>query len=551
MNILKSLKYAVSVAALTLMVPAGAHAQTPVGDTDLTLQEAVSKGILTNPEYAIVANDRRAVDEELNQAKALYLPSVDLLADAGFEHTDTPSIDDEDLFRRRASLTLTQMLFDGYSTRSEVRRQRARVLSTSSRVNEVAEFTGLDITEAFLDVLRQRDLLAISRANVQDHLRIMQTIEDGAASGTVTEGDVAQAEARLAQARATEASVRQDLREAESRFRREVGDMPEKLIFPEVPRDSMNTDVEDAVRKALAYSPTLDIFEADIQVARAEYEASGASLYPEIDLEVNGTLGEDVAGQDGTEERATALAVMRWNLYRGGADRARQREFIYRHALAKETRADAARQVEQDVRDTWAGIISANERAQQFLDQAEANEKVVQVYLDQFSLDRRTLLDVLDSQNELFVSRSANVNELYTEIFGMYRLLALQGNLLATLGVKAPREANPDLEGTEHRPIGKFGRQNYSTEPVYQETLYEPVMTEGRPSEASYDTSYTAAEDVQYNEEPMMMDEMPAETYQAPAPQAETYAAPEPETTQRTSTYAPEENNDKKWYWPW
>ena len=73
-------------------------------------------------------------------------------------------------------------------------------------------------------------------------------------------------------------------------------------------------------------------------VIDANRDPSGASLYPEIDLEVNGTLGEDVAGQDGTEERATALAVMRWNLYRGGADRARQREFIYRHALAKETR---------------------------------------------------------------------------------------------------------------------------------------------------------------------------------------------------------------------
>ena len=467
---LKTCKFALMVAGMALMVPAGGLMAQPAGDTDLSLQEAIAKGVLTNPEYGIVANDRRAVDEELNQAKALYYPSIDLLADAGFEHTDTPTIDDEDLFRKRASLTLTQMLFDGYATSSEVDRQQARVLSTSSRVNEVAEFTGLDITEAFLNVLRQRDLLAIARANVQDHLRIMQTIQDGAQSGTVTIGDVSQAEARLAQARATESDTRQDLREAESQFRREVGDTPEQLIFPDVPRDRLNADVEDAVRSALAHSPTLDIFEADVMVADAEYHAAGASLYPEIDLELNGTIGDDVSGQEGSEERASALAVMNWNLYRGGGDIARQREFIYRKAIAKERRADAARQVEQDVRATWAGIIAANERAQQFLNQAEANERVVQIYLDQFTLDRRTLLDVLDSQNELFVSRSANVNALYTEIFGMYRMLALQGRLLDTLGVEAPREASPEMAGTSHRAFGSYGRNTYrQAQPVSTE----------------------------------------------------------------------------------
>lgn len=496
----KSFKYMLMVTAVTCLIPVSSNAQ-PAGDTDLTLQEAVSKGVLTNPEYGVVANDRRAVDEELNQAKALYYPSVDFLGDLGYEHTDTPTIDDENLFRKRGTLTLTQMLFDGFATRSEVDRQKARVLSTSSRVNETAEFVALDITESFLDVLRQRDLLAIARANVQDHLRIMQTIEDGADSGTVTLGDVAQSEARLAQARATESSTRQELREAESRFRREVGDTPEKLIFPDVPRDQLNPDVEDAVRKALANSPTLDIFEADVMVAEAEYDAAGATLYPEVDLELSGTLGDDVAGIEGSEERASALAIMRWNLYRGGGDIARQREFIYREALAKERRADAARQVEQDIRDTWAGVVAANERAQQFLSQAEANERVVQVYLDQFTLDRRTLLDVLDSQNELFVSRSSNVNALYTEIFGMYRLLALQGRLLSTLSVEPPVEANPDMAGTDHRLFGSYGRDTYRQSDAPRRTAssqVQPVSTQ--PVEAAAPVITDNADDTALNQ---------------------------------------------------
>ena len=107
-TVLKTCKYAMMVAAMALMVPTGGLNAQPAGDTDLSLQEAVAKGVLTNPEYGIVANDRRAVDEELNQAKALYYPSIDFLADAGFEHTDTELLGEEDMFRRRASLTLTQ-----------------------------------------------------------------------------------------------------------------------------------------------------------------------------------------------------------------------------------------------------------------------------------------------------------------------------------------------------------------------------------------------------------------------------------------------------------
>ena len=86
-------------------------------------------------------------------------------------------------------------------------------------------------------------------------------------------------------------------------------------------------------------------------------------------------------------------------------------------------------------------MVSAGERASQFSAQADANKEVVKAYLDQFSLNRRTLLDVLDSQNELFVSQSNTVNSEFLEMFAVYRLLALKGRLLPTIGVEYPRES--------------------------------------------------------------------------------------------------------------
>lgn len=440
-----------TVTAMTFALTTGAFAAGE--DGNLTLVDAVSKGVLTNPEYGVVANDSLATREELSQARGLFLPSIDFLGQTGWEYTDTPTIHEENLWANRASLTLTQMLFDGRSAKSEVERQQARVKSTAGRVAEVAEFVALDITEAYMEVLRQRDLLAIARKNVADHMRILETIRTGVIAGTVTDGDIAQADARLAQARATAISTEESLRRAEALFIQKVGEMPGDMAFPNIPRDRLPASIDDAVRLAVTRSPTLRIFEADIDVAAAEYKASGSTLFPRVDLELNGTFANDADGIEGDQTRGSALAVMRWNLYRGGADQARTREFMYREAIAKERRAQAARSVEKEVRDTWAGMTASSDRARQYLEQATANERVVNVYLDQFGLDRRTLLDVLDSQNELFVSRSSHVNALYTEMFGVFRMLALQGDLLKTLGVALPREAHVDMPA--YQPVAQ------------------------------------------------------------------------------------------------
>lgn len=431
---------AISLISLLLSTTAFASGE----DLHLTLEDAVSKGVLKNPEYGVVANNKLATKEELAQAKALWFPSVDATAESGWERTHSPFINDADMWHNRTSISIAQLLFDGWGTPSEIKRQKYRVQSAANRVGEVSEFVGLDIVQAYLEVLRQRDLLSIARANVDDHLKILDTIQTGANAGTVTAGDVEQANARLAQARATVSGTMESLHNAENLFIQKVGEMPADMMFPNIPKDKLPPTVEDAVRVAETNSPTIAVVESDLKVAHAEYQGSGSTLYPKFTLEANASTGDNVGGLQGNTNTQSALGVMRWNLFRGGADFDRQREFMYREAQAKEQRAQTARQVEKDMRDTWAGFVSAGEKSKEFLDQANANEKVVGVYLDQFALDRRTLLDVLDSQNELFVSRSNHVNALYTEMFAVFRVLAIEGQLLETLNIPRPREAHLD-----------------------------------------------------------------------------------------------------------
>lgn len=441
-----TLKLSAVTLACVAIVGATIPAKAQEKPTEMSLSQAVSTGVMTNPEYGRVAASRRATDEELNQAKALYLPSIDLRADGGFERTDSVSTratgdDDETFTRYDSQLTLTQMLFDGWGTKYENERQKNRVQSSAHRVRETSELTGLDIVESFLEVMRQRELLTITRENVGEHEAIMGMIEEGVNAGRSTAADLEQIKARLAAARAQESTTRQSLRNAESRFQRSVGDMPKDLVMPAVPVNAISADVETEVKASLAQSPTLDVRESDIEVAYNEYKGTGSTLYPQVDLQLGARQGDNLGGIDGRDRSASALVVANWNLYRGGGDVARIREFKHRHQQSKEERAVAARQIEDDVRQTWASMVSAGERAKEFSSQAAANSEVVRAYKDQFNLDRRTLLDVLDSQNELFVSRSNTINAEFLEIFSVFRLLALKGQLLTTLGVAYPQES--------------------------------------------------------------------------------------------------------------
>src|SRR4030095_4174330 len=129
----------------------------------MSLQEAVSMAISTNPSVGQVSNDRRAIDQELRQGRALYYPQVDLRAAAGPEVSQNETTSDNTgphdtrtLLRKEGSITLSQLIFDGFFAESEVERQTSRVKSAAYRVQESSEFTGLDAVEAYLATQRHR-----------------------------------------------------------------------------------------------------------------------------------------------------------------------------------------------------------------------------------------------------------------------------------------------------------------------------------------------------------------------------------------------------------
>ena len=466
----------------------------------VSLEDAVRAAINTNPDIGVVAKDRLAIDQELRQGKALYYPSVDGAITAGYDWVlgkaaAAPGATGR-LWKQDNSIIISQTLFDGFAAASEVQRQEARVDSAALRVIATSESVGLDAVQAYMDVVRTNELLALAEDNRRTHERYLQDMKARLRGGTGSMADVRQAESRLARAFATVAEEKGNVEDAEANYIKVVGEPPENLSTPPSVGHLLPPSVDMAVAISVESAPPVAIANADIRVAQAELRASRSDFYPNIKLEFAEQWNRNDSGVKGSNREELALVVMEWNLFRGGQTVALNEEHVQRLAESREVLGQSERQVEQEARLSWSALQSARNQVAAIETQVLANEKVRDAYTQQFNLGQRSLLDVLDSENELFVSRGDLVGANFVELFAGYRLLAVQGQLLSSLGVKNRPEgmtmeqqemAEDDPEGASTKFALYDGTENVMAGAEEGEggvvlSTEEEIMNEGQPA---------------------------------------------------------------------
>jgi len=409
----------------------------------ITLEEAAALAVSTNPRVGVVSNDRKAVDQELRQGEALYYPQVDVRLDGGPEWSNNNTTNNSDggsALRARSdqSITVSQLIFDGHFADSEVARQQSRVKSAANRVSETSETVSLDAVRAYIDVLRNRERLAIAEDNVAVHRSTLSDVQLRAQSGGGNIADVRQAEARLASSESALTQIRGDLADSEYAFMKTVGQSADSLTVPTVPSDMLPQSLEDAVAQSIANSPTVGFSRADVEVAAHDVEQQQASYWPDLRLELSANNNINAGGTSRSDQDASALVVARWNLYRGGADTARIHEFKHRLTEATDQLLVNERQVAEDAKVAWNGIQTARSNVEILQRSVEASRNTRDIYRQQFDIGQRGLLDLLDADNELFLNRDALVTATYAEMTASYRLLATMGVLTKALNVTKP-----------------------------------------------------------------------------------------------------------------
>ncbi len=411
-----------------------------------TLQEAMQQAVTEHPEVHAAVNRRLAADSGLRAAQGGYLPQVDVLAGYGREGTDNPSTradgnnsDWSTRNRGESTIRLTQNLFNGFATSSEVGRNKATVNSRAYALLNTSERTALTVAQVYLELLTRQDLVRLAQDNLDSHERIHDQIRLRTDRGVGRLADLNQAEARLAQARNNLITEQTNLVDAQTNFYSAVGVDAVDLQRPATGVQLPET-LPQARQQLIENSPLLRSAEADIAAAEQQYKAAKSTFYPRFDAELGRSANNDIDGQDGHYNEWEAMVRMRYNLYSGGSDKATLEARSYQANEALDIRNNALRQLNEELGLAWNALNNARTQlpiAQKYVDETT---QVRTAYQKQFALGERTLLDLLDSENELFSAQRRLAEIKLAEQYSQYRLQATLGTLLKSQGVVAPME---------------------------------------------------------------------------------------------------------------
>jgi len=404
----------------------------------MTLREAVTEALTTNPEILQAAENREAQEFELRQARGLYLPTLDLEGSIGIRRLDSPTrrslgTSGNELYPMDVGLTLRQTLFDGGDRRSQVQQQAARVDGASFRVLERSEAVALAVTQEYLEILLQSEIVKAARSNVGFHQHILGDISQSVAGGALTEADRIQGQERLISANARLQEATEELEAAKIRFLRLVGRPLGNASHPGSIARTLPRSVEAAIAAAREHNPRIAAAGADVDAADAQVRGADSPFLPNISLEGTARVGSDIDGATGYTTDLQARVVARWNLYRGGRDLAAKQERIRRAGEQRQALAVIHREVEEIIRDAWNQRAKRAQLAAMLRDQAVTNERLVASYREQFRVGERSLLDVLSAQNTRFNSAVLSQTAAYASLFAEYKLLAAMGRLAETL----------------------------------------------------------------------------------------------------------------------
>ncbi|CZG09801.1 TolC family outer membrane protein [Legionella pneumophila] len=410
-----------------------------------TLYEAVQYGMIANPDILLNTAKGLSAKQAIDKAKGGLYPSIDVTGGFGRQRSVNPTsaaIDDTPsttLNIVESAVELRQRLFAGGGIINEVKRNQYLTEAQKWKTQGIAEDLALEITKNYFAVLLHERLYAYSIENLKAHKAVFKMIKERATAGITRTAEVDQANARLALAEANKISALADLQEVKINYAKTVGKWPENLQVPHVPaRKSLPNNLARIIEKGLDNHPTVKSSYADIKEAKAQYDVARAAYYPEVNLVLNSSKNKNLGGLIGPNDSDTVAVRMNYNAFRGGADAARIRETAYQVQEAYETKNRTLLELKETIRLAWNAYVASALRIQPLKQHVTASRKTRTAYQDEFKVGKRTLLDLLDSQNEYYQSQIELARAENDEILSRYRILNGMGCLLKYLNLRLP-----------------------------------------------------------------------------------------------------------------
>jgi adhesin transport system outer membrane protein len=420
-----------------------AYAQVPG-----TLKDAVEKAVLQSPETKFRYQNLAASKGEQDAAAGAFRPRVDLIdAAVGRYRAASPTLGDRAYNGANATLQLRQTLFDGKATASEVRRLGHTRLVSYYELLDGSDQIALETIKTYLDVQRYRETLALARDNYAAHASVHQKISERVRTGVGRRVDLEQAAGRLALAESNWLTEASNLHDVTARYQRLTGEVPAATLnaFPAL--DSYVPPRAQFLENAIAHNPQFLGSVSTIRAYQADLELRRAANWPTVELRARQSMERNQSGVTGNYRNSAIELVLNYNLYHGGSDSARINQYAAKLNAAYDLRDKACRDLTQTAQIAFNDIQKLGQQVTLLSQHELSTAKAHEAYRQQFDIGQRSLLDLLDTENELFQARRSLANAGYDQQLAKARVLAASGSLLSALQLRPLETEMPPAPG--------------------------------------------------------------------------------------------------------
>ncbi|MFT5559897.1 MAG: adhesin transport system outer membrane protein [Sphingobacteriales bacterium] len=418
-----------------------------------SLEQAVAYSLDTDPDIRVAYAQFKVFEKLVEQAEAGYFPTVDLTGGIGYEYTDSPgtrstrslNADTPTLNRKEIGLSITQNLFAGFHTRSEVSRTSSDATAEQWRLYSKAEDLALQVSKVYVALIEAKTVVELSEKNLASHQKIYEQIKSRTESGLGSSAELSQINGRLAKAHSSLIAAKNNYLDSDVMFYRVIAQRPDNLVVPYPDSSFLPEYKNEGLTTALENNPVIKAAANDINAANYQYKSAKSTYYPKVSLVINANydnnrngIDSDSFGPNGESNEVSAMVRFSYNIFSGGKDKAFVKETAYKINQAKDLNRSAYHQVEEGFMLSWNAFEQLNLQKKYIRKHVVAAKDTQLDYLQQYRIGQRSLLDLLDTENELYQSRIDFLAAEMSEIIAQYRVLHSMGLLLDSLKVTRP-----------------------------------------------------------------------------------------------------------------
>ena len=411
-----------------------------------TLEQALSAAYQNNPTLLDERARLRAVDETLPQAEGGWRPTVTLTGSIGYSHTETtPAATSSNgtvvalppgppvaLTPKTGTAQVVQPLYRGGRTTASIEQAKASIQGERARLMSAEQSVLLDCATTYFTVVNSQANLDLQNSNEQVLRRQLDAVNDEFRVGTVTRTDVSQAEARLAGAVAARIAAEGTLAAAKQTFQRITGLVPGVLTAPPQPVTLLPKTVDEARNLAATDNPTVIAAQFDENASRSAIAVTQSQLLPQLNLIGTYSFLSQSQASVHQQDQAQVVAQLQIPLYEAGVVYSQVRQ-AKQTAGQRKVDIDLSRRSAIELATTaFFNLQSANAQRQSLQSAIRADEIALEGVRQEASVGSRTVIEVLNAEQELLNAQTSLVNSDRTALTNAYQLLSAVGRLSAT-----------------------------------------------------------------------------------------------------------------------